>query len=70
MSKETIFLIFCIESYKVHRNLKGKEVVKLFKEYGVFDYIYGFYDVLHTVGYNYINHDIDIYLKNRGAVIA
>ena len=70
MSKETNFLIICIESYKAHRNLSGKAVIKLFKEYGVFDYIYEFYDVLHCTGHNYINNDIDIYLKSRGAVIA
>ena len=28
------------------------------------------YDVLHTTGYQYINHDIDIYLKSRNAVIT
>mgnify|MGYP003464365852 CR=1 FL=1 len=69
MSKETIFTVFCMESYKHHRNLTGKAVAKLFSDYGVFDYIYEFYDVLHTTGYNYINNDIDIYLKSRGALM-
>ena len=70
MSKETNFLIFCIESYKAYRNLSGKTVLKLFNDYGVIDYIYEFYDVLHSTGHDYINNDIDIYLKSRGAVIA
>lgn len=70
MSKETTFAVFCLESYKHHRNLTGKEVATLFKSYGVFDYIYEFYDVLHSTGHNYINNDIDIYLKVRGANIA
>lgn len=70
MSKEMKFTIFCLESYKVHRNLTGKAVAKLFEDYDVFDYIYEFYDVLHTTGYNYINNDIDIYLKSRGAMIT
>ncbi len=69
MSKEMIFTIFCLESYKIHRNLTGKAVAKLFKEYGVFGYIYEFYDVLHTTGQQYINNDIDIYLKSRGVQI-
>ena len=69
MNKEMIFTIFCLESYKIHRNLTGKAVAKLFKEYGVFDYIYEFYDVLHTTGQQYINNDIDIYLKSRGVQI-
>ena len=67
MSKEMAFVVFCLESYKVHRNLKGYEVSALFERYGVFDYIREFYDVLHTTGHNYINHDIDIYLNSRGA---
>lgn len=67
MSKESSFIIFCLEIYKSHKNLTGKEVLLLFTRYGVFDYIREFYDVLHTMGYNYINNDIDTYLKNRNA---
>ena len=69
MSNEIFFVIFCLESYKLYRNLTGKAVAKLFSDYGVFDYIYEFYDVLHTTGHHYINNDIDIYLKSRSAVI-
>ena len=68
MSKEMAFVVFCLENYKVHRNLNGREVSELFERYGVFDYIREFYDVLHTTGHNYINNDIDIYLKSRGAI--
>ena len=66
MSKETAFAVFCLESYK---SLTGKQTAELFRRYGVFDYLNEFYDVLHTTGYQYINHDIDIYLKSRNAVI-
>lgn len=69
MSKETKFTVFCMESYKIHKSLTGEQVSWLFEEYGVFDYIREFYDVLHTTGYQYINNDIDIYLKARNAVI-
>lgn len=69
MSKETEFTVFCMESYKVHKSLSGKQVSDLFRQYDVFDYIREFYDVLHTTGYQYINHDIDIYLKSRRAVM-
>lgn len=67
MSKKTEFTVFCLENYKTHRKMSGKSVLKLFSDYGVFDYIEEFYDVLHTTGHNYINNDIDIYLKSRGA---
>ena len=70
MSKEMVFAVFCLENYKVHRNLSGREVSTLFDRYGVFDYIREFYDVLHTTGHNYINNDIDIYLNSRGVVFV
>lgn len=66
MNKEMRFAIFCLESYKVYRSLSGKEVVKLFEKYNVFDYLTEFFDVLHTTGESYINHDIDLYLQARG----
>ena len=69
MSKETAFAVLCLESYKVYKYLTGKQTAELFRRYGVFDYLNEFYDVLHTTGYQYINHDIDIYLKSRNAVI-
>lgn len=66
MSKEMAFAVFCMENYKTHRNMSGRDVSLLFDRYGVFDYIREFYDVLHTTGYRYINNDIDIYLNSRG----
>lgn len=69
MSKEAVFAVFCLENYKLYRNMSGREAVKLFNDYGVFDYINEFYDVLHTTGHGYINKDIDIYLKSRGAAV-
>lgn len=66
MSKEMAFTVFCMENYKAHQNLSGKQVLNLFEKYCVFEYIREFYDVLHTTGHNYINNDIDIYLKSRG----
>lgn len=69
MSRETKFTVFCMENYKVHKALTGRQVSELFEKYGVYDYIREFYDVLHTTGYQYINNDIDIYLNARNAVI-
>lgn len=68
MSKEMTFAVFCLENYKIHRNLNGQEVSSPFERYGVFDYIREFYDVLHTTGRHYINNDIDIYLNSRGYI--
>ena len=68
MSKEMEFAVFCIENYKYYKQLNGKQILDLFNRYGVFDYLREFYDVLHTTGHHYINHDIDIYLKSRNAI--
>ena len=67
MSKELAFTVLCLENYKVHRSLTGKQTAELFQNYGVFDYLHEFYDILHTTGYQYINNDIDEYLKSRNA---
>ena len=69
MSHEINFAVFCMESYKVHKALTGRQVFELFEKYGVYDYLREFYDVLHTTGYQYINNDIDIYLNARNAVV-
>lgn len=69
MSKENEFVIFCMESYKQHRSMTGKDVLHLFQEYGVFPYLREFYDVLHTTGHRYINQDIDRFLEERNAGI-
>ena len=59
------FKAFCIERYKYKHNLKGNEVLRIFKQYGVTDYIDSFYDVLHTFGDNYIVSDIDEFIAIR-----
>jgi len=45
--------------------MKGNEVFRLFKEYGVLDYLGSFYDVLHTFGEQYIVSDIDEFIATR-----
>jgi hypothetical protein len=54
-----------MENYKSYKSLTGKQVLDLFEKYGVFNYLREFFKVLHTTGYQYINHDIDIYLNAR-----
>ncbi len=65
MSKELPFLIYCIEEYKVRRNMRGKEVIELFDRYKVCDYIIKCYEALHTTGPLYIVNDIDEYIAAR-----
>ncbi len=65
MSKEGNFLIFCIETYKTAKKLTGKQVMDLFRKYGISEYIISCFEALHTTGANYIIEDIDLYIKAR-----
>ena len=61
ISKERIFLGYCIEIYKSAKHLTGKQVSELFSKYDVWDYIYSCYGALHTTGERYIIEDIDLF---------
>ena len=65
MSKELPFIVLCVEEYKNHKHITGKEVIELFNKYSVCEYIRTFYDVLHTTGIRYIIEDIDDYILSR-----
>ena len=65
MSKELPFIVLCVEEYKRHKGMSGKEVMDLFNKYSVCEYIQSFYEVLHTTGTRYIVNDIDLYIKSR-----
>jgi hypothetical protein len=60
-----LFLSFCIENYKAHKNLSAEETLFLFNKYGVVDYLGDVFDVLHTQGKDYIMSEIDAYIDNR-----
>lgn len=70
MSKQGDFLIYCIEQYKMAKNLTGKQVSELFSRYKVWDYIYSCFEALHTTGANYIVEDIDLYIEARQPTMA
>ncbi|MCL1816792.1 MAG: DUF3791 domain-containing protein [Clostridiales bacterium] len=45
-----------------------RQVIKLFKQYCVLDYVISCYEALHTTGTNYIIEDIDLFIKARQPV--
>ena len=65
MDNVTKFLVYCVEIYKTANKLNGKQVIKLFNENGVSQYITDCYGALHTTGAGYIIEDIDEYIANR-----
>ena len=58
MEKVTNFLVYCIEIYKIAKKLNGRQVIELFNQYGISDYIVDCYGALHTTGPEYIIEDI------------
>lgn len=63
MSKETTFLIYCMERYRHYKGLSGEEVAKLFDKYSLYGYIERYFEVLHTMGDRAIFEDIDEYIR-------
>ena len=59
------FVIFLLEEYKLKNNLSGKEAYDLFTKYDVFSYLEKNYELLHTLGKEYLLNDIKIYIQNR-----
>ena len=60
MKQDTItkFLVYCIEIYKTAQKISGREVMRIFVQYGILDYIVKCYGALHTTGPEYIVEDI------------
>lgn len=65
MSKTLEFKVFCFEAYRAEKKLTGRETMRLFKRYGVLDYLGTCFDVLHTTGRAYIVEDIDGFIEAR-----
>lgn len=70
MSRQGVFLIYCVETYKNAKHLTGKQVAELFTRYRVWDYVYSCFEALHTTGANYIVEDIDLYIEARKPAMA
>ena len=65
MENVTKFLVYCIEIYKTAHHLNGREVMRLFDQYGILDYIVNCYGALHTTGPEYIIEDIAALIAER-----
>lgn len=48
MTKEMEFFIFLIEQYAYYKNTTADEVLKLWDELDLTDYIYDMYELYHT----------------------
>ena len=65
MDNATKFLVYCVEIYKTAHKINGKQVIELFNQYGVFEYIIKFHGALHTTGPEYIIDDINSLISEQ-----
>ena len=50
MSRESTFMIYCLERYRFAKSMSGKAVAELFAAKNVFDYRSRFFESLHVIG--------------------
>lgn len=50
MSKESNFLIYCMERYRHFKGLSRADVTKTFEKYGIYGDITKYFESLHTMG--------------------
>jgi len=67
VTKEGNYTIFAIEQYKKAMNMSGKDVVKLFKKYNIFELIRKSYFIYHIEREQNMIDDINSYLRDEFA---
>lgn len=60
-----LFVAFCIEEYGAAKGLTGGQVLDLFSQYGVIDYLSKCYEPLHTQGHRWLMDEIDEFIAIR-----
>jgi hypothetical protein len=64
MNGNAEFIAYCLEEYKSANGMTGKEVITLFKQYNIIDYIVTCYGALHTMGGLAIAEDISSLIED------
>jgi hypothetical protein len=64
MNNNAEFITYCLEEYKAANSMTGKEVITLFKQYNIIDYIVSCYGALHTMGGLAIAEDISSLIED------
>ena len=65
--KELTFVVFVLHDLGQHWNITTPEVYDILNSTGILDdYIIKFYDVLHTLGKEYLVEDITEFVREKG----
>lgn len=65
-----LFVAFCIEEYGAAKGMTGEQVLDLFSQYDVTDYLSKCFEPLHTQGRQWLIEEIDEFIgirKNKKA---
>ena len=57
-----LFVVFCIEEYGATKGMAGEQVLDLFSQYGVTDYLSKCFEPLHTQGREWLIAEIDEFI--------
>lgn len=60
------FISFCIEMYAREKKLSGREVSSRLRAADGYEYLLRGYDVLHTMGHEWLIEDLDELFRVRG----
>lgn len=60
-----LFVSFCIEEYGAAKGMTGEQVLDLFSQYGVTDYLSKCYEPLHTQSRQWLIDEIDEFIEIR-----
>lgn len=63
--KILLFKVFCIENFREAKKMGAEEVLLLFSNHKVFDFLDETFELLHTQDAAYIIDTITTYIKNR-----
>ena len=58
-----LFVAFCIEEYGATKGMAGDQVLDLYTQYGVTDYLSNCFEPLHTQGRQWRIAEIDEYIS-------
>lgn len=60
-----LFVAFCIEEYGADKGMTGEQVLDLFSQYGVTNYLCECFEPLHTQGRQWLIAEIDDFISVR-----
>ncbi len=65
LNKIEKFQLFCIEQYKVAKNISGAKALAEFEKYDLFPFLDSGYELLHTQSLDYTIKEITKYIEAR-----